>query len=130
MRLVKFFLIICGMLLVVVQVQGNNLQETNADKPIVITPTTSTFSINLKSNPTTGFSWRLKKYPHHIISPIEQKFYPAKSNLIGAGGIESFRFKICRDALHVKELRSLTFVYMRPWNLQVGRTATFYIINQ
>jgi inhibitor of cysteine peptidase len=68
------------------------------------------FVIALGSNPTTGYSWQ----ESHDATTIElvEKIYKeeAKEGVVGAGGVEYFRFK----ALKAGETE-ITFVYKRPW---------------
>ncbi len=70
------------------------------------------FVIALGSNPTTGYSWQ-ESYDENILELAEKTYKPgeeAKQGLVGAGGVEYFRFK----ALKTGEAE-ITLVYKRPW---------------
>lgn len=66
------------------------------------------FQIALGSNPTTGYQWRLESYTN-LYSFIDKKF-TSESDLMGAGGVETFRF----SALNSGETE-IVFTYHRPW---------------
>ena len=72
------------------------------------------FIIALDSNPTTGYSWQ-ESYDESLLELIggESTYEPgeeAEQDLVGAGGVEYFRFK----ALETGETE-ITLVYMREW---------------
>jgi inhibitor of cysteine peptidase len=70
------------------------------------------FVIKLPSNPTTGYSWRLTE-PLPDMLELSDKDYrtPAENrHLVGAGGVEEWRFKAVRRAE-----ATLVFEYVRPW---------------
>jgi len=70
------------------------------------------FVIALGSNPTTGYGWQ-ESYDQNMIKLVEKTYKPGKEaeqGLVGAGGVEYFRFK----PLKVGE-SEITLVYKRPW---------------
>ncbi len=70
------------------------------------------FVIALGSNPTTGYGWQ-ESYDENILELVEKTYKlgkEAKQGLVGAGGVEYFRFK----ALKTGETE-ITLVYKRPW---------------
>ena len=72
------------------------------------------FVIALGSNPTTGYNWQVS-HDETMLELIggESTYEPGKEaeqGLVGAGGIEYFRFK----ALETGETE-ITLVYQRPW---------------
>jgi inhibitor of cysteine peptidase len=72
------------------------------------------FVIALGSNPTTGYSWQAS-YDETLLELVGgQSTYKsreeAKELVVGAGGVEYFRFK----ALKTGETE-ITLVYKRPW---------------
>ncbi len=67
-----------------------------------------TFAVELKGNPTTGYTWQADIDPQYL-ELIDQEFEP-RAEGVGAGGWEVFRFR----ALQVGATQ-LTFVYRRPW---------------
>ncbi len=76
---------------------------------------TQEFVIALGSNPTTGYSWQ-ESHDENILELVESKYEMGKEagqGVVGAGGIEYFRFK----ALKAGETE-ITFVYKRPWEEQ------------
>lgn len=74
------------------------------------------FAIALGSNPTTGYSWQ-ESYDETMLELAEKKYEPgkeAKQGMVGAGGVEYFRFK----ALKTGETE-VTLVYKRPWKEEI-----------
>ena len=70
------------------------------------------FVIALGSNPTTGYGWQ-ESHDETMLELVERTYKPgkeAKQGLVGAGGVEYFRFK----ALKTGETE-ITMVYKRPW---------------
>ena len=70
------------------------------------------FVIALGSNPTTGYGWQ-ESYDESILELVEKTYKPGeatKQGMVGAGGVEYFRFK----PLKAGETE-ITLVYKRPW---------------
>ncbi len=87
-------------------------QKTN----IVVSPTHSQFVIKLKSNPTTGYSWFLRKYNSEFIQPVNHHFQSSDNpKLVGAPGYELWTFKVKAEGFRVPHLMPLSFIYARPW---------------
>ncbi len=70
------------------------------------------FAISLQSNPTTGYSWQ-PEFDSEFVELIERKFVPPSSELLGAGGVETFVFLARRAGQVEIKLR-----YERPWEKQ------------
>ncbi len=70
------------------------------------------FVIALGSNPTTGYMWQ-ESHDENILELVEKTYKlgkEAEQGLVGAGGVEYFRFK----ALNTGGTE-ITLVYKRPW---------------
>jgi len=68
------------------------------------------FVIALGSNPTTGYSWQ-ESHDNTILELVEKTYKEeAKQGLVGAGGVEYFRFKALKTGK-----TEITLVYKRPW---------------
>ncbi len=73
------------------------------------------FVIALGSNPTTGYRWQ-ESHDENMLKLMESKYElgkEAKPGVVGAGGVEYFRFK----ALLVGKTE-ITLVYKRPWEAE------------
>lgn len=99
-----------------------------ATKPIVVTSRSPEFTITLKSNPTTGYSWFLKDYNSSVLKPISQKYHPPKKTLPGAGGSEVWKFKVNPQAFAVPQITKIELVYARPWEASSGEDEDYTII--
>jgi inhibitor of cysteine peptidase len=81
------------------------------------------FVIALGSNPTTGYSWQ-ESHDQTMLELLEKSYREeAKEGVVGAGGIEYFRFK----ALKAGETE-ITLTYEQPWEGGgVGETKVFTV---
>ncbi len=71
-------------------------------------------TLRLETNPTTGYLWQMEyKYGEHILEMVREKKYERKSDLIGAGGIETYVFKCIS-----KGSAEIIFTEKRPWEDQ------------
>jgi inhibitor of cysteine peptidase len=68
-------------------------------------------TIILKSNPTTGYQWQVAKpLDESTIKLISSEYLADKTNLVGAGGKQVWRFKTLKPSQ-----TSISFKYVRPW---------------
>src|SRR5688572_26918223 len=67
---------------------------------IIQTANQPEFVIQLNSNPSTGYSWFLRPCDPNYIKVIQHQYIAsAKKGLIGAGGIEEWKFQLTKLAL-------------------------------
>ena len=78
--------------------------------------------VSLESNPTTGYRWEVAEIDDEILRQEGEAEYEAESDLVGAGGVETFRFK----ALAAGE-GELKLVYRRSWEEGVEPIEVFSI---
>jgi inhibitor of cysteine peptidase len=72
--------------------------------------TNQEFVIALGSNPTTGYGWQ-ESHDATMIELVEKIYKEeAKEGVVGAGGVEYFRFKTLN-----KGETEITLVYKRQW---------------
>ncbi len=71
------------------------------------------FEIKLKSNPTTGYSWKWIKNKDSRIDSIHSAYLQNASSpgMTGVGGYETCKFKG-----NERGIDTLTFEYCRPWD--------------
>lgn len=100
-------------------------EQTN----ITISAKEPLFTLKLKSNPTTGYSWFLREYNANIIIPVKRQFEKEKDvKLMGAPGFELWTFKIKPQGFAVPQQTTLRFVYTRPWEgNDTGTQLVFHI---
>ena len=70
-------------------------------------------TLTLVSNPTTGYSWQVMDIDKTILAQngeSEYKQAPGSEGLVGAGGTETFQFKVVGSGE-----TTLKLGYMRPW---------------
>lgn len=82
------------------------------------------FVIALGSNPTTGYSWQ-ESYDQSVLELVEKTYKPgkeAKQGVVGAGGVEYFRFKALKT-----ERTQITLVYKRPLETEILDQKVFTI---
>ncbi len=69
------------------------------------------FEVTLKSNPTTGYSWKvLKISDKRIVRTVSSKYEADRPVLSGSGGQEIWSFKALRPGRAKIEMS-----YQRPW---------------
>lgn len=68
-----------------------------------------TLVVSLESNPTTGYSWQ-PVFDAQFLEQIGEAEFDPESDLVGAGGMETFRFKALQPGT-----TTLTLNYLRPW---------------
>lgn len=133
----KKFRVICLSILFVVSVcVGNNknkqkVEFTDPLRPIMVTRAKPVFTITLKSNPTTGYSWLLRSYDANLITPISRKFFPPsneKTFLAGAAGHEKWTFRVKPAGFVVPQTTGITLVYVRPWDDQSAQATNFRVV--
>jgi inhibitor of cysteine peptidase len=82
--------------------------------------------LTLESNPTTGYSWQVVEAGDSVLRQTGEPEFKAASELdpplLGAGGVEVFRF----EAVGAGETR-LELVYQRPWEEGVEPLETFSV---
>ena len=83
------------------------------------------FVIALGSNPTTGYSWQ-ESYDNTMLELVEKTYKPseeAEEGVVGAGGIEYFRFKAVKTGE-----TEITLTYEQPWEGGgIGDTKVFTV---
>jgi inhibitor of cysteine peptidase len=80
----------------------------NAKAQTVDTKVGKTFTISLKSNPTTGFSWQ-PEFDSEFLKLVSKDF-KSDSTLPGSPGVEFFEF----EAIKQGEVK-VKMIYKRPW---------------
>ena len=82
--------------------------------------------LTLESNPTTGYSWEVVEAEDSVLRQSGEPEFEAASELdpplVGAGGVEVFRF----EAVGTGETQ-LELVYHRPWEEGVEPLETFSV---
>jgi len=68
------------------------------------------FVIDLPSNPSTGYSWRLARPLPSMLKLQRKRYIPPKVQKIGGGGTEVWTFKSVRSGK-----ATIMFEYIRPW---------------
>jgi inhibitor of cysteine peptidase len=102
------FMIILAPLLLLCACQVQAGDTTNEVKLAV----GQTYTIDLDSNPTTGYSWRLASPTNKVFMLVTNTYEPRANNqrLVGSGGVEHWTFKAVG-----KGRAELALEYVRPW---------------
>ena len=78
--------------------------------------------VSLESNPTTGYRWEVSGSTEPALRQVGEAEFEARSDLIGAPGVETFRF----EAAGAGEM-TLTLAYHRPWEEGIEPLETFSV---
>jgi predicted secreted protein len=85
---------------------------------IVVTSEKPEFSIVLKSNPTTGYTWRVAQMDALIIKNTGHTYVAPNSKLMGASGYDVWTFKAIYPTTYkfrVNQVGHVVMEYKRPW---------------
>lgn len=118
MRTIAIILTLLGVLFY--QIAGADSakqQYTDPDKSIVLGKDNPEFTIKLASNPTTGYSWMIKGYKMGLVTVVGHKFQPPISQLVGAGGVDVWTFKLAPEAFNAPHVLKIKMLYARPWDV-------------
>lgn len=82
---------------------------------IIVSKDHPEFTLKLKSNPTTGFSWFLREYSRNLVKPLKHSFQKPTQQLMGAPGYEWWTFRIKPAGFIVPQSTTVRMIYARPW---------------
>jgi len=122
--------VLLSLLFVVSSVFADTAKVTMTDpsKSIMVQKKSPSFTINLSSNITTGYSWYLVKYNTKLLRAIREKYVKPDHNVPGAGGYQKWIFKAKSDAFNVPRITKIKMIYARPWDLQDVRPVSFIVV--
>ncbi len=69
-----------------------------------------TLNLVLDGNPSTGYTWEVGFYTNTVVEPLGEAEYQSQSNLVGADGTYTFRFRAIGEGQ-----TQLKMVYHRPF---------------
>ncbi len=100
--------------------QSNAVKYTEQQETIEVQKG-ATFSIELVSNITTGFSWQLVDTPA-VLQLKERKYLEEKDTKAGQGGADLFTF-LAKESGTI----SIEFVYKRSWESTENKRKTYRV---
>jgi inhibitor of cysteine peptidase len=103
---------------------------TDQQAPIVVQSDYPVFSIRLRSNPTTGYQWRIVEYNRRLLILAAHHFMQTTrtNQLIGAPGEEQWTFQVTPAAFKKSQETTIRLTYARPWEKGGNHMdATFHI---
>lgn len=122
----RILILVTGLLILTIITAGCKISaETYSDAGRTVTVKRGQqFVIALGSNPTTGYSWEAT-YDEKILTLVEKTYEQGEQSkeLVGAGGIEFFRFEAFRSGD-----TKIDLVYKRPWEGTVSLAKSFNVV--
>lgn len=113
-----------------VDTKSNNV-FTEEKLNILVSPHQPEFTLKLKSNPTTGYTWFLRGYDSNLISPVKHSFQAGNQKLMGAPGFEYWTFRVKPAGFTVPQQTMIRMIYARPWASSDSSTVlVFHITTQ
>lgn len=98
------------------------ITDKDAGKPVTLA-VGQELTVTLESNATTGFAWEVAGLNAAVLEQVGEPEYKApQSGLVGAGGVQIFRFK-AKAAGQVE----LKLNYRRAWEKDVPPAKTFTV---
>lgn len=99
----------------------HQLTAANANQTIEV-KVGDTLVVELEGNPTTGFTWEAVELDQAVLEQAGEPEYIAESDLLGAPGVISLRFKATGPGQILLKL-----VYHRPWEQDIPPEETFEV---
>ena len=95
--------------------------EKDSGRPVEIRLGDS-FTVELKSNPSTGYGWKMKDFPAEprILEMKSENFTAPRGELCGAPGKQVYRFSAAS-----RGKTTLHLLYLRPWEKPPRPAAEF-----
>lgn len=90
---------------------------TDASQTITVTRKSSEFKIQLKANPTTGYTWTTKQFDQQLLTLINYHYIPPSVQMPGAGGIAEWDFKCNAKAFVKPQSTIIHLLYARSWDV-------------
>ena len=107
-----------GLLLVGCASESLKLDEGNSGSDVTLRAG-QTFTVSLKGNPTTGYTWEVVECDEQVLK-LAGEDYTSSSDRIGAGGTQTFTFTSSKPGT-----TTLKLVYRRPWEKDAEPLRTF-----
>ena len=98
---------------------GFSMMANAANTTITVSKKNPEFSIRVKSNPTTGFQWRVKQIDDNVLEFVGKKYIKSRSKLIGSGGETVMKFKFKKSTKYPSSTQLMLF-YSQQWNPNKG----------
>ncbi len=112
------------------QQQEQAISYSNPKKPIMISRDKHTFTITLKANRTTGYTWYLSRMPARAIKLVEHRYVAPNKAMPGVPGYVIWKFRakpIFTDAPHFTKIK---FIYAQAWNMKDKKSVKFKVFSQ
>lgn len=104
-------------------------QFVDATKPIIIKASHPNFSVRMKANPTTGYSWIYDAaHSSLLVVAIKEQYFAPVSELVGASGYDVWTFHVSPQAFTVPTKASVTLLYARPWQVNSAKKTLLTIV--
>jgi inhibitor of cysteine peptidase len=104
-----------------VEVGSHEITKEQNNKLVNLPPGTY-FSVKLPGNPTTGYCWKTASIDTAMIYPSGSYEYKASSDLMGASGLFTLRFKALKTGSSF-----LKFYYLRIWEKGITPIDSFKV---
>ncbi len=100
-------------------------------QPIVLTKNNPTFTIELDSNRTTGYSWYLISDSSDFLTLDKHGYFRPEGSKIGAGGKQQWTFTVKADAFTAPMMLAIKFIYARSWDMEKDvKYAVFTVLTE
>jgi inhibitor of cysteine peptidase len=80
------------------------------------------FTIELQSNPSTGYRWYLLFFDKSILKLISSEFARKPTNNIGTVGTQQFNFEATKEGT-----TSIKLIYKRSWEKETMKSNEFFV---
>ncbi len=94
---------------------------------VILSANEPQFTIQLPSNPTTGYQWYVTQYDHQLLQLVNYHFQPGNPKLMGAPGVAIFVFTANPSMFAAPQQTSVQLTYSRAWETAPGQTKTVVV---
>ncbi len=116
-KIFKLILLLTTVLSLSTVANASMPEYSSPKNKIIVTPTQPEFTITLKSNATTGYTWSIATIDETMFKNVSHKYVAPNTKLIGAPGYEVWTFKALypEKPFAVNQVGHVVMQYTRPW---------------
>lgn len=108
---------------------SNLPQITAIGSSIVLKAHQKQLVLQLRSNPTTGFSWYFDHSRAKWLTVTKHEWVAPKAKLVGAPGYERWTFNVDQaSGVGVPRVATIVMRYARPWDIANSKPSRFYVV--
>lgn len=127
----KILIVLLSSVSSIVLADDQNTAITDLKKPVHLRAGQPSLTLRLPSNATTGYSWFLGCFDHHLLTLKAHRYIAPKSmGAVGVGGVEEWIFAVSKAAYLAPQKTEIHLQYMRGWELPTNPEMVVTIVSE